>query len=119
MGELDILAIIEDCESGSRGQREAARRIAFMYSRDAEREYRKGLPTQKQIDAHLARGGWWQWRREDWGTDGCSEMARPSHRGGNRCVDPTKRSELPWALEWVDALWRPCSHDGTPLPWLD
>lgn len=81
--------------------------------------YRPGLPTMEQVQAHESRGGVWMWRGPEWDANEPSEFARPGHRGGNRCLAPEGRTDLPWIAEWTSALWRPCFPDGTTCPWID
>lgn len=82
-------------------------------------EYRKGLPSIEDVQAHEARGGWWQLAYNSGGA-ALVYMAD----GGPGFLDWRMAGESAnWRrISWVEARqdgrsYRPCTSDGVPCAW--
>lgn len=81
-------------------------------------EYRPGLPTVEQVQAHHARGGWWQFLYE--GEEGpCMVRLRwEDHDGDSSLIVGRHAGRIEFSRVSPPASCRPVAFpDGTPCPW--
>lgn len=77
--------------------------------------YRPGLPSVDQVRAHEARGGWWQSRGQvTWSDGSITNELRVYQLQVSTLAEMFEDWEPEDHMRWSR---RPCSPDGTPLPW--